>query len=116
MCIRDSGLIEVGAVASVLARVVADTSVDRRERVVHDELAPRQFLLTGLDQSEPFLDVLARGAGVVARREQIHVHRHAGTDRTHPASSLRQVGTLGDVSLVSHSAPCLLYTSPSPRR
>ena len=35
------GAVEVGAVADALARVVADPSVDRGQRIVRDELAPR---------------------------------------------------------------------------
>ena len=75
------GAVEIGAVANALARVVTDPPVDRRERVVGDQLAPGQLVVAGLRVRQPRLDVLARGAARVARRQQIDVHRSALADR-----------------------------------
>ena len=73
--------VEVGAVADGLARVVADPSVDRRQWIVGDELAPRQLVIAGLGVRQPGLDVLAGGAAGVARRQQVDVDRPALADR-----------------------------------
>ena len=42
------GAVEVGAVADALARVVTDPPVDRRERIVGHQLAPRLLVATRL--------------------------------------------------------------------
>ena len=68
------GLVELRAVAGGLARVVADASHHGGQRVVLDELAPRRLVVAGLGVVEPVLDVLAGRAGVVARRQPVHVH------------------------------------------
>jgi hypothetical protein len=60
--------VEVGAVADALARVVADAPVDRRERVVGDQLPPRLLVVARLGVGQPRLDVLPGRAARVARR------------------------------------------------
>ena len=67
------GLVEFAAVAGGLAGVVADAAHDGGQRVVLDELAPRRLVVAGLGVVEPLLDVLARRAGVVARRQAVDV-------------------------------------------
>ena len=69
------GAVEQRPVAGVLARVVADAPVDGGERVVGDDRAPRVLEPPRLDVSQPGLDVLARRAGDVARRQEVDVHR-----------------------------------------
>ena len=68
----------VAAVAGGLARVVADPAHDGGERVVRHDLAPRRLVVALLGVVEPPLDVLAGRAGVVARRQQVHVDRPLG--------------------------------------
>ena len=100
------GLVEVAAVAGGLARVVADAAVDGRERVVPHELAPGVLGIGLLDQAQPLLAVLARGAGVVARRQQVDIDRHARADRPDAAGAGRKVGQHGDVAMFSgHGEP-----------
>ena len=77
------GRVELGAVAARLARVVADAAVHRGHRVVADEVPPRFLVATGLREREPALDVLARGARRVARREHVRVDGLARRERLH---------------------------------
>ncbi len=74
-------LVGEGAVAGVLAGVVADPAVDRRKRVVLDQGLPGGLIVAGLGQRQPALDVLASRAGVVARRQEIHINRTARAKR-----------------------------------
>ena len=69
------GVVDLGAVAGGLARVVADTSHHGGQRVVLYELTPGGLVVAGLGVVEPLLDVLAGGAGVVAGRQAVDVHR-----------------------------------------
>jgi hypothetical protein len=87
---RDRG-IELGAIAAALAGVVADAPVDRRERIVADEYAPSTLVLTGLDLREPPLDVLARGARRVTRREKVNVDRPFRADRPCTRTTVHQI-------------------------
>ena len=61
----------------VLARVIADAAVDGRHRVVADDDLPGLAVAAGLRLGEPGLHVLAGRAGVIARRQAIHVERAA---------------------------------------
>ncbi len=83
--------VELGAVAHALARVVADSPVDRRERVVGRQHAPRQLVLGGLDVRHPALDVLAGRAAGIARRQQIDVHRPRLTHRPGSGAPMLQI-------------------------
>ena len=58
-----------------LARVIADATVHCRERIVSYQSLPCSTELALLCQGEPGLDVFSCRARVVARRQQIHVHR-----------------------------------------
>ncbi len=83
--------VELGAVAARFARVVADASVDRRERVVGHQATPRQLVLAGLDVGQPRLDVLAGRTGRVARRQQIDVDGSLASDRARLGVAVGQV-------------------------
>ena len=65
--------IQFAAVATTLARVIADSAVHSRHRVVAYECFPCFAVLARLGQVEPALDVLARRASVVARWQKINV-------------------------------------------
>jgi hypothetical protein len=67
--------VEPLAIADVLAGVIADSAVNRGQRIVRDQLPPRPLVLTRLDVGEVRLDVLPGRAAGVARRQQVHVHR-----------------------------------------
>src|SRR5674476_1218573 len=82
-------LVELGAIARRLARVVADATHHRGERVVLDELAPSHLVVTWLGLVEPALDVLARRARIVARREPVDVDRSFDAPRTGPVGVAR---------------------------
>jgi hypothetical protein len=69
------GAVELLAVATGFAGVIADTSVHRRQRVVADQRFPCGAVLSRLRQGEPRLDVLARGTGRVAGRKQVDINR-----------------------------------------
>ena len=75
--------VKVCAIAARLARVIADASVNGRERVVADQRFPRLLEAARLRMREPRLDVLAGRARVIARRQQIHIHRVTAADRPH---------------------------------
>jgi hypothetical protein len=91
------GAVELTAVAAALARVVADPTVDGGEGIVCDQRAPRLFVPAGLDVREPRLDVLARRAGLVAGRQQVHVLRALHAHRSRPRSAVREVGQRREV-------------------
>jgi hypothetical protein len=63
------GAVELAAVAPGLPRVIAGTAVHRRERVVVEDLLPCLLPETGAGMIEPRLNVLAGGAGRVARQQ-----------------------------------------------
>ena len=86
------GAVEVGAVAHALARVVADPPVDRGQRIVGDQLAPRLLVSARLGVREPGLDVLAGRAAGVARRQQVDVDGAALADRAGVGTPVQQVG------------------------
>ena len=67
------GGVELRPVARALARVVADAPHHRGHGVVLHERAPGRLVVAALGVEEPALDVLARGAGVVAGRQAVEV-------------------------------------------
>ena len=77
--------VELGAVAGGLAGVVAGAPVRRRQRVLLHVLEPGLAVAPGLRLGQPGLDVLARRAGVVARRHQVAVDRPLPADRSRAA-------------------------------
>ena len=82
-------LIDVLAVARVLARVIAHAAVHRRHRIVADDDVPGLAIAAGLRLGEPGLDVFAGRAGVVARRQAIDVERPHRADRRPMTSGSR---------------------------
>ncbi len=68
------GFIELPAIARHFARVVADAPHQRGHRIVLCEFAPSPLVVAALGMVKPALDVLARRAGVIARRQPIHIH------------------------------------------
>ena len=103
--------VELGPVADGLARVVADPPVDGGHRVVVGERPPGLLLAPVLDQGEPGLDVLARGAAGVARREQVEVDGALLPHRARAGPPEADGGEGGQVALwsghvrLSRSAP-----------
>jgi hypothetical protein len=67
------GLVHPASITRVLTRVIADAAVDRRQRIVADDYFPRLAKAPGLSFGEPGLDVFARGASVVARRQAVDI-------------------------------------------
>ena len=88
----ETALSRSGAVADALARVVADPPVDRRQRIVGDELAPRLLVSARLGVRQPRLDVLAGRAAGVARRQQVDVDGAALANRARAGTPVQQVG------------------------
>lgn len=82
------------AIAGAFTRVIANASMDRRQRVVDNELSPGGFKLTGLCQGQPRLDVLPGGACVVAGRKIIDVIRTPRTQRACTSAVARQICAL----------------------
>jgi hypothetical protein len=95
--------VEVRAVAAVLARVVADPAVHRRHRVVRDQDPPRLLEAPALRRGEPGLDVLARRAGVVARRQEVDIDRPLGPERPGPAL-VRKIRRPGELEVLATHA------------
>jgi hypothetical protein len=112
--------VELGAIADALARVVADAAVDRRQRVVRDELAPGVLVPAGLHVREPGLDVLARRAAGVARRQQVDVDGPALAHRPRARVPVQQIGERSDVPCgtrhASHAHPARAASSADRRR
>jgi hypothetical protein len=79
--------VKLGAVASRLARVIADPTVDGRQRIVGEDGVPSLLVTTGLDQRKPGLNVLARRAAGIARWQQIDVDGSSAADRTGPRAT-----------------------------
>ena len=88
--------VELRAVAAVLAGMVADPAVHRRQRVVGGEDPPRLLEAPALRRAEPGLDVLAGGAGVIARRQEVDVDRPLRPERPGPPL-VREVRRAGEV-------------------
>src|SRR3954463_9876707 len=78
-------VVDILAVARVLARVIADAAVDGRQRVISDDDLPGFAETASLRFGKPRLDVLTSGARVIARRQSIDVlrpHRSDGRPMT----------------------------------
>ena len=89
--------VEAGPVADALARVVADPAVDRRHRIVADQLPPRPFVIARLGVGQPGLDVLPGRAARVARRQQVDVDRALLADRSRAGPAVQQIRQRRDV-------------------
>ncbi len=79
-------LVELRAVAGRFARVVADATHARRQRIRFGQQPPRLFVVARFGVEQPALDVLARRASVIARWQAIDI------DRAHGAPRARVVG------------------------
>ena len=77
-CVNANSLIQLCSIASAFTWVVTDAAVDRRHRVVLHELLPGFLVSPFFSVIQPGLDVLPSWAGVVARRQAIHIHRFHG--------------------------------------
>ncbi len=102
------------AIAGILARVVAHSAVYAGHGVVLHKHLPSLFELTLLGKGEPALDIFARGAGMVAGRQQIDVNRALNTSRPGELAVL-QVGWAGHVMFFFHLSPRRSAAAPLPR-
>ena len=73
--------VQLRPVAGGLARPVAGPAHHRGQRVVLHDLLPGQLVPALLGVVEPLLDVLPGRAGVVTRRQPVHVDRPLGPPR-----------------------------------
>ena len=71
--------------ATVLARVLADVAVHRRQRVVRRHDAPGHLVTPSLLLGKPGLNTLAGWAGMVSWRQEIDIDRPAPAQRTNAA-------------------------------
>jgi hypothetical protein len=94
-------VIDILAIARVLARVVAHAAVDGRHRVIADDDVPGLAETAGLRFGKPGLDVLASGARVVARRQSIDVLG------PHRAGRGPMTGWIASVDIRHEAAPLL---------
>ena len=85
--------------------------MDRGQRIVGDELAPRLLVAAGLRVRQPRLDVLAGRAARVARRQQIDVDRAALPDRARRARPCTRSGS-GVTSLIGSLMPVAVAGPP----
>jgi hypothetical protein len=109
--------VEVGAVTHAFARVVTDTPMDRGQRVVGDQLTPRQLVITGLGVRQPGLDVLTSRAARVTRRQQIHVDGAPVADRPGAGAPVHEIGQRRDVRMrTGHLATPPSLAAPRDRR
>src|SRR5947209_1209120 len=72
------GLVDLRAVATGFAWVIADPAHDRRHRIVLGENAPGAFVIAGLGVKQPVLDIFTGRAGMIARRQPVHINRPFG--------------------------------------
>jgi hypothetical protein len=86
------------AVAAVLAGVIADPAMDGGQGIVRYENLPGLTEPSILGGVQPGLDVLARGAGVIAWGQEIDVARLAAASRARELSVVK-VGRPGQVVL-----------------
>ena len=105
-CVDADGAVRDDPVAGGLARVIADTTMDRRHRIIADELSPGAFEIAGLGQCEPGLDIFAGRAGIVTRWQQVHVLGTPRTQRTRTVAVARQVRA-GSQVIGAHFGPIL---------
>src|SRR4029453_9173790 len=96
-------LVDLGPIAGSFTRMIAHSSHHRRQRIVLCEDAPRGFVITGFGMGQPALNVLARGASVIARRQPVHIDRPGGTPRTRVVSEAG-AGVESDGERVFHHA------------
>ena len=120
--------VEAGAVADALARVVADPAVDRRHRIVADQLPPRPFVVACLGVGQPGLDVLPGRAARIARWQQVDVdgtllaHRARAGPAVQQIRQRRNVLSLWSQGHIRHVTPGTCPASgtfgpdPHPRR
>jgi hypothetical protein len=95
-------------VADALTRVVADPAVNRRERVVGDELPPRLLVIPCLHVRQPRLDVLPSRTARVARRQQVDVQRLAFALRPSTRMPVQQIRQPRHITQrVTHTGPWL---------
>ena len=99
------GAVRESAIANVLARVITDTAVNRRQRVVSHKFTPSAFEVTFLRQRKPGLNVLARRTGVIARRQEIDVLGPAGAQGTSALRVPRKVRALCEIGVSNGVAP-----------
>ena len=112
--VNRDGAVEAGAVADALARVIADPPVDRRHRIVRDQLPPRLLMTADLRVRQPRLDVLPRRAPGIARRQQVYVDRAPLAHRTGPRSAVQQIRQRREVASLGHivsRAPCSMIST-----
>jgi len=83
--------VQFGPIAGVLARVIADPSVNGGQRIVPDKLPPCLLVPLRLRVCQPRLDVLAGRAGHVARWEKVDVDRPALPNRSSASALVQQV-------------------------
>jgi len=81
-CVNADGAVGKGPIADVFTRVIADSSVNRGQRVVPHEFLPGGLVLPFLRQCQPGLDILTGRARIVARRKKIDINRPPGAQRT----------------------------------
>ncbi len=98
-------LVDLHAVARGLTGVVADAPHHSGQRVVLHQLPPGGLVVAPLGVVEPLLDVLAGGAGVVARRQPIDVHRALDAPRAGLVGEARTDVERDREGLLHHASP-----------
>ena len=98
--------VQVLAVAAVLAGVIADTAVHRRQRIVHRQNAPGFLVTICLHLGKPGLNILAGGAGMVAGWQEIDIDWPTDAERTR-AFFLAEIRLDGQIARLSTHRPSL---------
>ena len=80
------GFIDLRPVTGALAGVIADPPHHGGHRVVLRELAPGTFVVARFRVVEPRLNIFTGRAGMIARRQAVHI------DRTHGAPGAGEIG------------------------
>jgi hypothetical protein len=96
-------LVDLGAITGGFTRMIADPPHHGRQRIVLCEKAPRGFVIAGFGMGQPSLNVFARRAGVIARRQPVHIDRPGGTPGTGVVGEAR-AGVERDGERVFHQA------------
>ena len=86
------GLIQILPIASRFTGVIADSSMNRRQRVFLHQFQPGSLEIPGLCQSQPGLNVLACRTDGIAWGKPVQIKRTPFSIRPRPFGMLMQVG------------------------
>jgi hypothetical protein len=98
-------LVDLGAITGRFTGMVAHPPHHRRQRIVLCEQAPRGFIIAGFGMGQPALNVLASGAGVIARWQPVHINRPGRAPGTRVVGEARAAVERDGERVFHHASP-----------